>query len=193
MDTVTFRGSGTWCQACRMATLAAHRVPAGPYGLSAIPARRLTDGPEGSRWRSLAGTRPIARSGVAAWVRSGSAPTSVLGRQVALKRIGAAPGAGTPDLERAEREARLAARLNHPHVVAVFDLVEDEGTALAGHGVRRGRQPGRARAARRRAVARRRPRRCSVRWPTRWPPRTRRGSCTATSSRPTSWSPPTGR
>ena len=32
------------------------------------------------------------------------------------------------ELERAEREARLAARLNHPHVVAVFDLVdEDDG------------------------------------------------------------------
>jgi serine/threonine protein kinase len=47
----------------------------------------------------------------------------VLGRQVAIKRLGLAPGVGTPDLERAEREARLAARLNHPHVVAVFDLV----------------------------------------------------------------------
>src|SRR5262245_19677235 len=50
---------------------------------------------------------------------------TTLGRVVALKRIGVAPGAGTPDLERVEREARLAARLNHPHVVAVFDLVED--------------------------------------------------------------------
>jgi hypothetical protein len=51
----------------------------------------------------------------------------VLGRAVALKRIGMAPGASGPDLARAEREARLAARLNHPHVVAVFDLVtEDE-------------------------------------------------------------------
>ena len=51
----------------------------------------------------------------------------VLGRAVALKRIGMSPGASGPDLARAEREARLAARLNHPHVVAVFDLVtEDE-------------------------------------------------------------------
>jgi serine/threonine protein kinase len=50
----------------------------------------------------------------------------VLGRQVALKRIGMAPGADGPDLARAEREARLAAALNHPHVVAVFDLVEDD-------------------------------------------------------------------
>ncbi|MEP9361316.1 serine/threonine-protein kinase [Nocardioides sp. CN2-186] len=49
----------------------------------------------------------------------------VLGREVALKRLGFAPGSGSPDLDRAEREARLAARLNHPHVVAVYDLVQD--------------------------------------------------------------------
>lgn len=49
----------------------------------------------------------------------------VLGRQVALKRVGMAPGVTTPDLARAEREARLAARLNHPHVVAVYDLVTE--------------------------------------------------------------------
>ncbi len=50
----------------------------------------------------------------------------VLGRDVAIKRIGAAPGGTSPDFERAEREARLAARLNHPHVVAVFDLVTED-------------------------------------------------------------------
>src|SRR3954469_21861325 len=48
----------------------------------------------------------------------------VLGRTVALKRIGVAPGGITPDALRAEREAKLAARLNHANVVAVFDLVE---------------------------------------------------------------------
>jgi serine/threonine protein kinase len=64
--------------------------------------------------------REVGRGGMGAvWLGT----DQVLGRQVALKRLGLAPGVGTPDLERAEREARLAARLNHPHVVAVFDLV----------------------------------------------------------------------
>jgi serine/threonine protein kinase len=50
----------------------------------------------------------------------------VLGRTVALKKIGVAPGGITPDARRAEREAKLAAKLNHANVVAVFDLVEEE-------------------------------------------------------------------
>jgi hypothetical protein len=52
----------------------------------------------------------------------------VLDRQVALKRLGMMPGVDGADLDRAEREAQLAARLDHPHVVAVFNLVVDEGT-----------------------------------------------------------------
>ncbi|WP_110182467.1 serine/threonine-protein kinase [Nocardioides solisilvae] len=50
---------------------------------------------------------------------------TVLGRAVAMKRVGVVPGGSAPDLERAEREARLAAALSHPHVVAVFDLVAE--------------------------------------------------------------------
>ena len=83
--------------------------------------------------------REIGRGGMGAvWL----ARDEVLGRDVAVKRIGMAPGGESADLDRAEREARLAARLNHPHVVAVFDLVTDgddrwlvmeyvEGTTLA--------------------------------------------------------------
>ncbi|WP_166140694.1 serine/threonine-protein kinase [Nocardioides ochotonae] len=66
--------------------------------------------------------REIGRGGMGAvWLGR----DEVLGREVALKRIGPAPGHDDPSvaLERAGREARLAARLNHPHVVAVFDLL----------------------------------------------------------------------
>jgi serine/threonine protein kinase len=84
--------------------------------------------------------REVGRGGMGAvWL----ATDTVLGRQVAIKKVGVMPGGATPDLERAEREARLAARLNHPHVVAVYDLVTEdesqwlvmeyvEGTTLAG-------------------------------------------------------------
>ena len=84
--------------------------------------------------------REIGRGGMGAvWLGR----DTVLGREVALKRIGMMPGATAPDLQRAEREARLAARLNHPHVVAVFDLVTEgaetwlvmeyvEGVSLSG-------------------------------------------------------------
>ncbi|MEP7088500.1 MAG: serine/threonine-protein kinase [Nocardioidaceae bacterium] len=69
--------------------------------------------------------REIGRGGMGAvWLGR----DEVLGRRVALKRIGLLPAADRADLARAEREARLSARLNHPHVVAVFDFVVDADT-----------------------------------------------------------------
>jgi len=50
----------------------------------------------------------------------------VLGRSVAIKRIDLLPGTTDHDIVRAEREARLAAGINHPHVMSIFDLVKDE-------------------------------------------------------------------
>lgn len=50
----------------------------------------------------------------------------LLGRAVAIKRIGLLPGTTGQDIARAEREARLAAGINHPHVVSIFDLVKGE-------------------------------------------------------------------
>ena len=49
----------------------------------------------------------------------------LLGRVVAVKQVGGLPGESTPDLARAMREARSSAALNHPHVVAVYDAIEE--------------------------------------------------------------------
>ena len=69
--------------------------------------------------------REIGRGGMGAvWL----GVDEVLDREVALKRIGLLPGADSTDLARAEREARLAAQLSHPHVVAVFNLAVDVDT-----------------------------------------------------------------
>ena len=49
-----------------------------------------------------------------------------LERRVAIKRIRFRPEAGAEAPERFRREARAAARLNHPAIVQVYDLVTDE-------------------------------------------------------------------
>jgi len=49
-----------------------------------------------------------------------------LGREVAVKQVGVLPGEPVPDPARALREARSLASLHHPHVVSVFDAVEDD-------------------------------------------------------------------
>ncbi len=64
--------------------------------------------------------REVGRGGMGSvWL----ARDEVLHREVAVKRL----GHGDFDVARAAREARLAASLNHPHVVGVFDLVEESG------------------------------------------------------------------
>ncbi|WP_455681211.1 serine/threonine-protein kinase [Streptomyces caniferus] len=55
----------------------------------------------------------------------------VLGRQVAVKRLHVAPYLDADELarryERTTREAQAAARINHPNVVGVHDVVDDAG------------------------------------------------------------------
>jgi eukaryotic-like serine/threonine-protein kinase len=56
-----------------------------------------------------------------------------LERRVALKQLRRQSGLSASDAElanrRAMREARIAARLHHPHAVPVFDVIEHEGQA----------------------------------------------------------------
>ncbi|WP_277454822.1 serine/threonine-protein kinase [Janibacter sp. DB-40] len=67
--------------------------------------------------------RPIGRGGMGVvWL----ARDTVLGRSVAAKQIGDFPGESQGEADRAMREARAAAALNHPNVVAVYDVVEHE-------------------------------------------------------------------
>ncbi|MFD7664885.1 protein kinase [Streptomyces sp. NPDC059788] len=55
----------------------------------------------------------------------------LLGRQVAVKRLHVSPELDADDLarrnERTRREAQSAARINHPNVVSVHDVVDDDG------------------------------------------------------------------
>ena len=51
----------------------------------------------------------------------------ILGREVAVKQIGALPGESATETKRAMREARSAAALNHPNAVAVYDVVTHDG------------------------------------------------------------------
>lgn len=67
--------------------------------------------------------------------RGGTGPVwlgrdEVLQREVAMKRIGLMPGDDEFDQARAEREARLSARVQDAHVVQVYDVVvgEDDHT-----------------------------------------------------------------
>jgi serine/threonine protein kinase len=70
----------------------------------------------------------IGRGGMATVWR---ARDELLGRQVAVKKLHPQPHLDADELdtlfERARREARSAARINHPNVVVVHDVVDDEG------------------------------------------------------------------
>ena len=68
--------------------------------------------------------RAIGRGGMGTvWL----ARDNRLGRDVAIKQIGALPGESANETRRAMREARSAAALNHPNAVAVYDVVDHEG------------------------------------------------------------------
>src|SRR4051794_23306762 len=54
------------------------------------------------------------------------ATDDLLGRTVAVKQLSPGPGAPPAWRERAVREARATAALDHPHIVRVYDVVSDE-------------------------------------------------------------------
>lgn len=67
--------------------------------------------------------RPLGSGGMGAvWL----CRDELLGRDVAVKRVGSLPGESTLHLARALREARSAAALNHRNLVAMYDAVEED-------------------------------------------------------------------
>jgi eukaryotic-like serine/threonine-protein kinase len=78
---------------------------------------------------SLAGRyRVIGRLGAGGMAVVMLAEDERLGRKVAVKRL-RADGSGDA-AKRFEREAKLGASLNHPNIVAVYDIVSDEDDVL---------------------------------------------------------------
>jgi hypothetical protein len=80
-------------------------------------------------------TEQIGRGGMGTVWRAGD---EVLDRQVALKRLHVQPHLSPDDLvrlyERTRREARSAARIAHPNVIVVHDVVDDHLDAGEGYG-----------------------------------------------------------
>ncbi|MGI5339575.1 protein kinase domain-containing protein [Streptomyces sp. CA-181903] len=92
-----------------------------PGGVPGTASGRLLAG----RYRLL---RRIGRGGMGTvWL----AEDELLGRRVAVKQLHVSRGLDEEELatlyERTRREARSAARISHPNVVVVHDVVEDDG------------------------------------------------------------------
>jgi hypothetical protein len=82
----------------------------------------------GDKDRRIGGRyRLIERIGVGSMGIVWRGHDETLWRTVAVKQLLVQPGMTGDARERARREARIAARLHHPNVVTVYDVIEDDG------------------------------------------------------------------
>ena len=102
-----------------------------------------------------------------------------LGRAVAIKILPAAFADHPDRLRRFELEARAAAALNHPNILAVYDVGRHDGTPYIVSELARRTEPARP-PGRRRAARCAPPSSSAFRSPRGWPRRTTRASCIAT-------------
>jgi len=79
----------------------------------------------GTRFGSYEVVEQIGAGGMGEIYR---ATDTKLGREVAIKTLPAALASDTDRLARFEREAKLLAALNHPHIAAVYGLDDHEGS-----------------------------------------------------------------
>jgi serine/threonine protein kinase len=107
----------------------------GPCGGSLAPSGSVVAMPDPAAERLIANRyaleTPIGQGGMGVVWR---ARDTLLGRDVAVKEVRVPPS--VPDLEREAlrarvlREARAAARLNHPGAVTLYDVLNEQGHAF---------------------------------------------------------------
>jgi eukaryotic-like serine/threonine-protein kinase len=117
---VSTEAPGEACPRCQ------RRYPTGRLGL--CPACLLAPDPELSFGPDLELLEPVGSGGMATVYR---ARDRRLNRDVAVKVLGEPVGDDGMSRARFEREARLLARLSHPHIVTIHSVVPGEhGTAI---------------------------------------------------------------
>ena len=99
-------------------------------------ARELAESRDGETASRLAHGTRLGPYEIRGWLGAGGmgqvyrARDTRLGRDVALKVLSAAAEADRESRDRFQREARTASSLNHPGIVTVFDVGEEEGAGF---------------------------------------------------------------
>ncbi len=114
-----------------------------------------------------------------------------LDRPVAVKLLREESTASNENKKRFVQEAKAASALNHPHIVTIYDIGQDQGVHFIAMEYVVGASLAQLLARTKLSVNQALDTRC--RSPMRWPPLTARGSFIAISSPPTSWSVTRGR